>query len=211
MIDSARCLSGLKLQPGQLPSSPRSPRKTEPQLPDRSETSTQMRRLIEAEQIQARVEALGRELSEQYRDRPLTVVGVLTGCMIFLADLVRAIDVPHRIDFVQTSSYRGTSTTAGELSINTDLLPDIRDRDVLIVDDIFDTWNTLDRLVGFLQVLQPRSVRTAALLWKEGRAEVELRPDFHCFTIPDLFVIGYGLDFDDDYRHLPFIGVLEED
>jgi hypoxanthine phosphoribosyltransferase len=170
-----------------------------------------MRRLIEAEQIQARVEALGRELSEQYRDRPLTVVGVLTGCMIFLADLVRAIDVPHRIDFVQTSSYRGTSTTAGELSINTDLLPDIRDRDVLIVDDIFDTGNTLDRLVGFLQVLQPRSVRTAALLWKEGRAEVELRPDFHCFTIPDLFVIGYGLDFDDDYRHLPFIGVLEED
>ena len=169
-----------------------------------------MRRLIEQDEIQQRVHALGEELSELYRGKDLTVIGVLTGCMLFMADLVRAIDVPHRIGVVQASSYRGETTRPGELRIDTGLLPDIRDRDVLIVDDIFDTGNTMQELVSALESREPSSVRTVALLIKEGRSEVEMKPDFHCFQIPDVFVIGYGLDYNDDYRHLPFIGALDD-
>jgi hypoxanthine phosphoribosyltransferase len=169
-----------------------------------------MRRLIEQDEIQQRVQALGKELSELYRGQELTVIGVLTGCMLFMADLVRAVDVPHRIGVVQASSYRGATTRPGELIIDTGLLPDIRGRNVLIVDDIFDTGNTMKKLIAALQCREPASVRTVALLIKEGRSEVEMKPDFYCFQIPDVFVIGYGLDYNDDYRHLPFIGALDE-
>lgn len=170
----------------------------------------EMRRLIEQDEIQQRVLSLGRELSELYRGRDLTVIGVLTGCMLFMADLVRAIDVPHRIGVVQASSYRGATTRPGELIVDTGLLPDVRGRDVLIIDDIFDTGRTMQKLVAALRSREPASVRTVALLIKEGRSEVELQPDFHCFRIPDVFVIGYGLDYNDDYRHLPFVGALDE-
>jgi hypoxanthine phosphoribosyltransferase len=176
----------------------------------RNSESPGMRRLIEHDAIERRVSELGAELSEIFRGKDLTVVGVLTGCMLFMADLVRAIDVPHRIGVVHASSYRGRSTRPGDLALDTQLLPDIRGRDVLIVDDIFDTGNTLSHLVEALQSAGPNSIRTAALLLKEGRAEVAMRPDFSGFTIPDVFVVGYGLDYNDDYRHLPFIGVLDE-
>ncbi|MDA0589207.1 MAG: hypoxanthine phosphoribosyltransferase [Planctomycetota bacterium] len=169
-----------------------------------------MQRLVDETAIQQRVRELGEQLSEVYRDRPLTVVGVLTGCMLFLADLVRVIDTPHRIGVVHASSYRGKTTTAGDLRVDTNLLPDIRDRDVLIIDDIFDTGKTIEKLVESLKTFEPRSIRTAVLLVKEGRSEVAIAPDFHCFEIPDAFVIGYGLDYNDDYRHLPFIGVLDD-
>lgn len=169
-----------------------------------------MRRLIDETTIQNRVQELGRELSELYADRPLTVVGVLTGSVLFLADLVRAIDVPHRVGVVQASSYRGRTIRPGELTVDMNLLPDVRGRDVLIVDDIFDTGNTLQRLVESLVHCEPQSIRTAVLLVKDGRCEVEMAPDFHCFRIPDVFVIGYGLDYNDDYRHLPWIGALDE-
>ena len=170
-----------------------------------------MRELVNQTDIQAKVQTLGAELSELYRDKPLTVVGVLTGCMLFLADLVRAIDVPHRIGVVHASSYRGESTAPGELKVDINLLPDIAGRDVLIIDDIFDTGQTLERLTESLQEHNPNSIRTAVLLVKEGRQVVSMTPDFHCFRIPDVFVIGYGLDYNDDFRHLPFIGVLDED
>lgn len=170
----------------------------------------EMRRLIEQDEIQQRVLSLGRELSELYRGRDLTVIGVLTGCMLFMADLVRAIDVPHRIGVVQASSYRGATTRPGELIVDTGLMPDVRGRDVLIIDDIFDTGRTMQKLVAALRSREPASVRTVALLIKEGRSEVEQQPDFHCFRIPDVFVIGYGLDYNDDYRHLPFVGALDE-
>lgn len=169
-----------------------------------------MRKLIEHDDIDTRVTALGQELSELYRDRPLTVVGVLTGCMLFMADLVRAIDVPHRIGVVHASSYRGATTTPSDLRVDTNLLPDVRGRDVLIVDDIFDTGNTLTKLKSAIQAFEPLSIRSAVLLVKEGRSEVETAPDYHCFRIPDVFVIGYGLDYNDDFRHLPFIGALDE-
>ena len=169
-----------------------------------------MRRLIEQHEIQQRVHALGTELSDFYRGKDLTVIGVLTGCMLFMADLVRAIDVPHRIGVVQASSYRGATTRPGELTVDLGLLPDIRGRDVLIIDDIFDTGNTMEKLVTALQSREPASVRTVALLVKEGRSEVDIKPDFYCFKIPDAFVVGYGLDYNDDYRHLPFIEALDE-
>jgi hypoxanthine phosphoribosyltransferase len=169
-----------------------------------------MRRLIEQHEIQQRVHALGTEISNLYRGKDLTVIGALTGCMLFMADLVRAIDVPHRIGVVQASRYRGATTRPGELTVDLGLLPDIRGRDVLIIDDIFDTGITMEKLVTSLQKREPASVRTVALLVKEGRSEVEMEPDFFGFKIPDVFVVGYGLDYNDDYRHLPFIEALDE-
>ena len=169
-----------------------------------------MKRLLEAEEIRQRVQELGRVLSHDYRDRPLTVVGVLTGSVLFMADLVREISVPHRIGVVHASSYRGKTTVPGELHVSMDLVPDIRDRDVLIIDDIFDTGRTIEHLMRVFESYRPRSIRTAVLLVKEGRSTVEVVPDLFCFRIPDVFVVGYGLDYNDDYRHLPFIGVLED-
>ncbi len=168
-----------------------------------------MQKLVEPAEIQSRVRTLGLTLSQHYHDRPLTVLGVLTGSMLFMADLVREITVPHRMGVVHASSYRGRATVAGDLKVGMELLPDIRDRDVLVIDDIFDTGRTLERLVQALGSHHPRSIKTAVLLLKEGRSLVDFTPDYFCFQIPDVFVIGYGLDYNDDYRHLPFIGSLE--
>ena len=165
--------------------------------------------LITADQIAKRIAELGATISIAYRHRPLTVLGVLNGSVIFVADLMRSISIPHRVGFVQASSYRGATTEGGELTIGTGLMPDIADRDVLLVDDIFDTGRTVSRLLKELVPARPASMRTAVLLWKEGRSRVDLTPDYHGFIIPNEFVVGYGLDYNDDYRHLPMIGVLE--
>jgi len=166
--------------------------------------------LITANQIAQRVTELGAEISHAYQSRPLTVLGVLNGSVIFVADLMRSIDVPHRVGFVQASSYRGATTEGGELSVQLDNLPEITGRDVLLVDDIFDTGRTISRLLDELRRAKPASIRSAVLLWKQGRGEVQQTPDYHGFLIPNEFVVGYGLDYDDDYRHLPMIGVLED-
>ena len=158
--------------------------------------------------IAERVVALGRTITDVYRGRPLTVLGVLNGSVVLVADLIRAIDIPHQIGFIRASSYRGETTTTGSLTISTDLLPEIEGRDVLLVDDIFDTGRTLVGLLETLSQGNPSSIRTAVLLWKQGRSQVEIVPDYHGFKIPDAFVVGYGLDYNDDYRHLPFIAVL---
>ena len=165
--------------------------------------------LITADQIAGRIAELGISISAEYRGRPLTVLGVLNGSVIFVADLMRSISIPHRVGFVQASSYRGATTEAGALTVGTSLMPDIAGRDVLLVDDIFDTGRTIARLLEELAHARPASVRTAVLLWKEGRSQVDLTPDYHGFVIPNEFVVGYGLDYNDDYRHLPMIGVLE--
>lgn len=165
--------------------------------------------LITADQIATRVAELGAQISTVYHDRPLTVLGVLNGSVIFVADLMRSISIPHRIGFVQASSYRGATTEGGELRVGTSLLPDLAGRDVLLVDDIFDTGRTLVRLKQELVAACPASIQTAVLLWKDGRSQVAMTPDYHGFRIPNEFVIGYGLDYNDDYRHLPMIGVLE--
>ena len=168
-----------------------------------------MKQLIDENDISTAVGKLGSRIADDYRDRSLTVLGVLTGSIVLLADLIRAIDLPLRVGLIQTSSYRGRSTTPGELTVNTELLPDIAGRDVLLVDDIFDTGRTLTAVYSSVEQRHPRSIRSAVLLWKEGRQMVDLEPDYHCFRIPDVFVVGYGVDYNDEHRHLPHIARLE--
>ncbi|MFL5341232.1 MAG: hypoxanthine phosphoribosyltransferase [Gemmataceae bacterium] len=168
-----------------------------------------MQILIPAERIRERVDELGREIAATYPNHePVTIVGVLTGCLVFLADLIRRLDLPLRITLIQASSYRGEATAPGELRIQPEILPDLRGRHVLLLDDILDTGQTLSKLVGHLRATGALSVRVAVLLRKRGRQVVPLEPDFCGFEIPDEFVVGYGLDYNDEYRHLPFIGVL---
>jgi hypoxanthine phosphoribosyltransferase len=169
-----------------------------------------MQVLISAERIQQRVDELAREIAAAYPDHePLTIVGVLNGCLIFLADLVRRLDLPLRIALIQASSYRGATTTPSDLKFQPDLLPDLKDRNVLVLDDILDTGLTLTKVVDTIKAHSPRSLRIAVLLRKLGRQQVPFEPDFCGFVIPNSFVIGYGLDYNDEYRHLPYIGVLE--
>ncbi|MCP4172151.1 MAG: hypoxanthine phosphoribosyltransferase [Fuerstiella sp.] len=170
-----------------------------------------MRVLISENEISERVKTLGRQLSEEYSNRPLTILGVLTGSVVLLADLIRATSVPLRVALIQAASYRGAETTPGQLTINQSLVSDLRGRDVVILDDIFDTGNTMVGVYEAVRGFQPASVRSAVLLWKTARTEVDLEPDYFGFSIPDEFVVGYGLDFNDDYRHLPFIGVMEDE
>lgn len=169
-----------------------------------------METLISADQIQGRLDEIAHEVKGLYGGQPLTVVGILTGCLMFAADLLRRLDHPVRIAFLTASSYRGDATTPGELIIRDELLPDIAGRDVLLVDDILDTGRTVSQVVHHLYGKGANSVRTAVLLRKLGRQEVPFEPDFVGFTIPDRFVVGYGLDFNDEYRHLPYIGVLAQ-
>jgi len=167
-----------------------------------------MQVLISAEKIQERVDELARDILAVYRDRPVTIVGVLTGCLVFLADLIRRLDLRLKIALIQASSYRGSATSPGELTLNDDLLPDMRGRHVLLLDDILDTGQTLAHIVGHLNALGAASVRVAVLLHKRDRQKVPLVPDFVGFEIPDAFVVGYGLDYNDEYRNLPYIGVI---
>jgi hypoxanthine phosphoribosyltransferase len=164
--------------------------------------------LIPADRIDARVGEMAAEIARAYEGKPVTVVGILTGCLIFTADLIRRINLPLRVAFVTASSYRGATTLAGKLEIRDELLPDIAGRHILLLDDILDTGKTLTRVVAHLIDRGAESVKVAVLLRKLGRQEVPFEADFVGFTIPDKFVVGYGLDFNDEYRHLPFIGVL---
>jgi hypoxanthine phosphoribosyltransferase len=164
--------------------------------------------LITAEQIQQRVAELASRITADYGQQPVTIVGVLTGCIIFMADLVRRLDLQVRIDLIQASSYRGATTTPGELRIQAELVPDVRGHHVLLLDDILDTGHTLSHLVHHLNELGAATVKVGVLLRKEGRQRFALEPDYCGFTIPDLFVVGYGLDYNDKYRQLPHIAVL---
>lgn len=168
-----------------------------------------VKELLSQRQLSQGVTRLAEEITHVYRNRPLTIIGVLTGSIVLLSDLIREIDLPLRLGLVQASSYRGDTTRPGPLKINAEMLPDIKERDVLLVDDIFDTGNTLIELIFQLDELSPASIRTAVLLEKIGRSEVTLRPDFVGFEIPDEFVVGYGLDYDDMYRNLPHLAALE--
>jgi hypoxanthine phosphoribosyltransferase len=166
--------------------------------------------LIGADRIRERVAELARQIAADFAGRPVTVVGVLTGSLIFLADLVRGLDMPVKIGLIQASSYRGPSTTPGPLRVQPELVPDVRGRDVLLIDDILDTGRTLSHLVRHLRGLEVASLRIAVLLRKQGRQELPVNPDYCGFEIPNAFVVGYGLDFNDEFRHLPYIAILPE-
>jgi len=137
----------------------------------------------------------------------MVVVSLLNGTVMFLADLIRNLSLPLRLDFIGVSSY-GAGTESGDLVFTKELRLDVRGRDVLLVDDILDTGKTLDRVLGKLRVLQPRRIKTCVLLNKAARRVEAVEADYVGFEIPDLFVVGYGLDFAERYRNLPFVGVL---
>lgn len=167
--------------------------------------------LIDEERIQKRVAELGREITRDYTDKEPLVICVLKGAMIFLADLVRHIDVQLEIDFMAVSSYGSSTETSGAVRILKDLDEAIEDRDILIVEDIIDTGLTLNYLIENLQARNPRSIRICTLLDKPSRRRVDIKPDYCGFTIDDVFVVGYGLDFDQKYRQLPYVAVLEDE
>jgi hypoxanthine phosphoribosyltransferase len=168
-----------------------------------------MRVLITAEQIQDRLTELAAQVAPAIRDRPLTIVGVLTGSVMFLADFVRRLDMPLRIGLIQASSYRGTMS--GALKLGAESLADVRGRHVLLLDDILDTGQTLARLVRHLHEQGALSVKVGVLLRKLGRQIHPVEVDFVGFDIPDEFVVGYGLDYNDEYRQLPFVAALPPD
>ncbi|ABC79904.1 hypoxanthine phosphoribosyltransferase [Anaeromyxobacter dehalogenans] len=162
--------------------------------------------LISEADLRARVEQMGADVTRDYAGKNLVVIGVLKGSFIFLADLVRAIDLPLSVDFIGISSYQGTRTT-GVVQITSDLTRPIDGKDVLLVEDIIDTGLTMRYLLENLSTRKPASVRIAALLEKPARAQVKIPIDYRGFVIGDEFVVGYGLDWDGKMRNLPFIGV----
>jgi hypoxanthine phosphoribosyltransferase len=165
--------------------------------------------MITTEEIAARVRELGAEITREYQGRSLVVVCVLKGSFVFAADLARAIDLPLRIDFLGVRSYGEGTESSGVVQITQDLSRPIEHEDVIIVEDIVDTGLTIAHLMDLLRTRQPRSVKVCALLHKPARARVAVKVDYLGFTIEDKFVIGYGLDFAERYRNLPYIGVVE--
>ncbi len=168
-----------------------------------------MKILLCEEKLHEGVERMAREIKETYGEGPLTIVMVLTGSLVVVSDLIRMLDNPMRVGVIEASSYGGATTTRGELRVNAELMLDITGRDVLLVDDIFDTGHTLVRVIEKMQEFKPKSLRSAVLLRKKARQEVDAQPDFVAFDIPDEFVVGYGLDYDDLYRNLPHLAVME--
>jgi hypoxanthine phosphoribosyltransferase len=168
-----------------------------------------MQTLITAEQLAAGIDRLARQVRAAHGEEMLTVVGVLTGSIVVVADLIRRLSCPVRLAMVQASSYRGTATRPGRLDLRLDLLPDVSGQRVLLVDDIFDSGRTLEAILGELRARGAASVRSLVLLRKAGRSEVAIEPDFVVFDIPDVFVVGYGLDHDGCWRHLPHVAALD--
>lgn len=164
--------------------------------------------LLDENQLQAGVVEMAQKISAHYGDRPLTIVAIMTGSLVLLADLSRRLKMPVRISLIQASSYRG-GTESGQLWLRDDMMLDVQGRDVLILDDIFDTGKTLSAVFGCVMQMGPTSLASAVLLHKQGRQVVDMEPDFVAFHIPDEFVVGYGLDYQDLYRNLPYLAVLE--
>ena len=163
--------------------------------------------LITEEDIARRVRAMAREIQRDFTNRELVVVSLLNGTVMFLADLIRHLSLPLRLDFIGVSSY-GTGTKSGQLVFTKELRLDVRGRDVLLVDDILDTGKTMVRVLEKLRRLEPKRIKTCVLLNKAARRIEKVEADYVGFEIPDFFVIGYGLDYAESYRNLPFVGVL---
>jgi hypoxanthine phosphoribosyltransferase len=164
--------------------------------------------LITDEMLARRIRELGREIERDYRGRDMVIVSLLSGTVMFLGDLIRNLSLPLRLDFMGVSSY-GAGTESGELVFTKELRLDVRGRDVLLVDDILDTGKTISRVLPKLRALKPRRVKVCALLDKPSRRVEKVEADYVGFEIPDVFVVGYGLDYAEKYRNLPFVGVLK--
>ncbi|MGR6438643.1 hypoxanthine phosphoribosyltransferase [Proteus mirabilis] len=166
--------------------------------------------IFSEEEIKQRIAELGREITEHYRSRQekhdLVLIGLLKGSFIFMADLCREIEVPHEVDFMTVSSYGNGMTSTRDVKIIKDLDEDIRGKDVLIVEDIIDSGNTLNRVKEILSLREPASIAICTLLDKPSRREVDVPVEWIGYSIEDKFVIGYGIDYAQRYRHLPYIG-----
>ncbi len=165
--------------------------------------------LLSEEEIHARVAELGAQITRDYAGKTPFFLGVLKGCYVFMADLVRSIDLHCSMDFMAVSSYGGGTSTTGAVRITKDLSRDIEGKDVIIVEDILDSGVTLSYLTKYLANRKPASIRIVTLLDKPARRRAEIKPDYCGFTVPDEFVVGYGLDYAEDYRNLPYIGILK--
>lgn len=165
--------------------------------------------LIDENTLKERIISLGEEISGDYQGEDLHLICILRGGILFLTDLMRQIDVPHTIDFMAISSYgAGVRQTSGQVRLSMDLKDDILDRNVLLVEDIIDSGNTISSVLALLKTRHPKSLKVCTLLDKFERREVEVLIDYCGFKIPDKFVFGYGLDLDEYYRDLPFIGTV---
>ncbi len=165
--------------------------------------------MISAKTIAARVEALAKEIHDTFRGTDkLVVVGLLRGSFVFIADMVRELDLPVEVDFIEATSYGDSTESSREVRILKDLRGEIHDRDVLVVEDIVDTGYTLQHVVGLLRARAPKRLKTVALLDKPTRREVDIKADWTGFEIPDDFVVGYGIDYAQRNRNLPFIGAV---
>ncbi len=169
-----------------------------------------MKILLTEDQLRDGIQHMAGEIEKHYKDKPLTLVGVLMGSVVLMVDLIRLLPIPLRIALVQARGDRVGGIEPGPLVIDEDLLAfAVRDRHVLLVDDMFHTGRTLSELISQIDELRPASVHSAVLLQKEGQSEVAIKPDFVAFTIPDAFVVGYGLDYRDRYHNLPYVAALE--
>ncbi len=165
--------------------------------------------LISSDDIQRRVRQLGNEISRDYQGTQPVLVNILKGAFVFLADLTRCMSIPHEVDFMAISSYHGGTQSTGVVKIEKDLKTDITGRDVLVVEDIVDTGLTINYLIDLLQTRAPRSLRVCTLLDKKPARTKPVTLAYTGFEIPNEFVIGYGLDYDEKFRNLPFIGVMK--
>ena len=167
--------------------------------------------LVSEEQLKLRISELGAKISEDYKNKNLLLISVLKGAVIVMADLMRQITIPMRIDFMAASSYGNDSKSSGRIKILNDLDIDITGYDLLIVEDILDSGKTLASLIEILRSRNPRSIKVFALLSKPERRQVKIDVEYEGFVIPDEFAVGYGLDYAERYRNLPFIGALKEE
>ena len=167
------------------------------------------RTLFSREDISNKVKELGIKISEDYKDKDLVVISLLRGSFIFTADLVREMSIPVNVDFITTASYGHEETSKGTVDIVHDLRTDVQDKDVLIVDDIIDSGYTLKKVMEHLKTKDLNSIKICVMLDKPTRRKVDLEPDYVGFSIPDVFIVGYGLNYGDHYRNIPYIFTFE--
>ena len=169
-----------------------------------------LKTLFSEQEIKAKIKEIGLQITQDYKDKDLTVISILKGSVVFLVDLMRAIDLYSEIDFMVVSSFDGIVST-GVVRIMKDLSISIENKDILIVEDILDSGKTLEYITTILKGRNPRSIKICTLLDKPSRRLADIKPDYSGFEVPDEFVVGYGLDYNEKYRNLPYIGVLKPD
>lgn len=161
------------------------------------------------DEITERIKELGQQITKDYNNEPVLLVGILKGSVIFLSELAKRIDLPVTIDFMTVSSYGAQTASSGVINVKQDLSDSIEGKNVIIIEDIIDSGNTLNRLIQLLAVRNPKTLKLCTLLDKPSRRQVDIDVDYTGFIVPDKFIVGYGLDWDQKYRNLPYIGIVE--